>query len=131
FEQWWHRRQSFQLVWTVGLLWYGISAGTEFLGGAFGWNEVIYRVWYLIGAFFVAAYLGMGTIYLLAKTRFGYFAGVTVLIGGGLSLLFSHLNIKGTSTPVYPGSATAGTIAFVVAAIGGVAIIVATAVRRP
>jgi len=124
FEQWWHRRQSFQLVWTVGLLWYGISAGTEFLGGAFGWNEVIYRVWYLIGAFFVAAYLGMGTIYLLAKTRFGYFAGVTVLIGGGLSLLFSRLSL-------YPGSGTAGTIAFVIAAIGGVAIIVATAVRRP
>jgi len=124
FEQWWHRRQSFQLVWTVGLLWYGISAGTEFLGGAFGWNEVIYRVWYLIGAFFVAAYLGMGTIYLLAKTRFGYFAGVTVLIGGGLSLLFSRLDL-------YPGSGAAGTIAFVIAAIGGVAIIVATAVRRP
>src|SRR5690348_16674698 len=99
FEQWWHRRQSFQLVWTVGLLWYGISAGTEFLGGAFGWNEVIYRIWYLIGAFFVAAYLGMGTIYLLAKTRFGYFAGVTVLIGGGLSLLFSRLSL-------YPGSGT-------------------------
>jgi len=124
FEQWWHRRQSFQLVWTVGLLWYGISAGTEFLGGAFGWNEVIYRVWYLIGAFFVAAYLGMGTIYLLAKTRFGYFAGVTVLVGGGLSLLFSRLSL-------YPGSGAAGTIAFVIAAIGGVAIIVATAVRRP
>ena len=124
FEQWWHRRQSFQLVWTVGLLWYGISAGTEFLGGAFGWNELIYRVWYLIGAFFVAAYLGMGTIYLLAKTRFGYFAGVTVLIGGVLSLLFSRLSL-------YPGSGAAGTIAFVIAAIGGVAIIVATAVRRP
>ncbi|HEV2218561.1 MAG TPA: hypothetical protein VGV88_13440 [Candidatus Dormibacteraeota bacterium] len=131
FDQWWQRRQSFQLVWAIGLLWYGISAGTEFLGGAFGWTEGLYRTWYLIGAFFVAAYLGAGTIYLLAKTRFGYFAGVTVLLGGVLSLLFSHLDAKGTNTPIYPGAGTAGTIAFVIAAAGGVAIIVATAVRRP
>jgi hypothetical protein len=131
FDQWWRSRHAFQLVWAIGLLWYGISAGTEFLGGAFGWNEGLYRAWYLIGAFFVAAYLGAGTIYLLAKTRFGYFAGVTVLIGGALSLLFSHLDAKGTTTPIYPGSGTAGTIAFGIAAAGGIAIIAATALRRP
>jgi len=95
FDQWWQRRHAFQLVWAIGLLWYGISAGSEFLGGAFGWTEGLYRAWYLIGAFFVAAYLGAGTIYLLAKSRFGYFAGVTVLIGGALSLLFSP---RGTSS---------------------------------
>jgi hypothetical protein len=131
FDQWWQRRNSFQLVWAIGLLWYGISAGTEFLGGALGWNEGLYRAWYLIGAFFVAAYLGAGTIYLLAKTRFGYFAGATVLIGGLLSLLFSHLDVEGTSTPLYPGSGTAGTVAFLIAGAGGIAIIAATAIRRP
>src|SRR6185312_9713305 len=129
-DQWWQRRHSFQLVWGIGLLFYGISAGTEFLGSAFGWSEPLYRVWYLIGAFFVAAYLGAGTIYLLTKTRFGYFAGVTVLIGGLLSLVFSHVNARGTDIPLYPGAETAGAVAFVIASIGGVAIIVATAVRR-
>ena len=129
FDQWWQRRHAFQLVWAIGLLWYGISAGCEFIGGAFGWSEPLYRTWYLIGAFFVAAYLGAGTIYLLSKTRFGYFAGATVLIGGLLSLLFSHANAKGSDVPLYPGSATAGTVAFVIAAIGGIAIIAATAVR--
>ncbi|MEP6753179.1 MAG: hypothetical protein ABI959_10585 [Candidatus Dormiibacterota bacterium] len=129
FDQWWQRRRAFQLVWSIGLLWYGISAGCEFIGGAFGWSEPLYRAWYLIGAFFVAAYLGAGTIYLLSKTRFGYFAGATVLFGGLLSLLFSHATVKGTSVPLYPGSATAGTVAFVIAAIGGIAIIAATAVR--
>jgi hypothetical protein len=130
FDQWWQRRQAFQLVWAIGLLWYGIAAGCEFVGGAFGWNEPLYRVWYLTGAFFVAAYLGAGTIYLLSKTRFGYFAGVTVLIGGWLSLLFSHATAKGSHLPLYPGSTTAGAVAFGVALMGGVAIIVATAVRR-
>ncbi len=131
FDQWWQKRHSFQLVWAVGLVWYGISAGMEFVGGAFGWSETVYRVWYLIGAFFVASYLGAGTIYLLAKTRFGFFAGTTVLVGGLLSLLFSHLNAKGTSTPLYPGAGTAGTVAFAIALAGGVAIVAATAVRRP
>jgi hypothetical protein len=130
FDQWVQRRHSFQLVWAIGLLWYGISAGCEFIGGAFGWSEPLYRVWYLIGAFYVAAYLGAGSIYLLSKTRFGYFAGVTVLIGGTLSILFSHATARGTNTPLYPGSATAGMVAFGVAMVGGLAIIAATAVRR-
>ena len=120
-DQWWQRRHSFQLVWGIGLLWYGVSAGTEFIGSAFGWSEPLYRAWYLMGAFFVASYLGAGTIYLLAKTRFGYFAGATIVIGGVLSFAF---------TPLYPGSRTAGTIAFAVAFVGGVAVIAATALRR-
>ena len=122
-DQWNRRHRAFQLVWAVGLLFYGVSAGTEFVGSAYGWHESLYRAWYLIGAFYVAAYLGMGTIYLLARSRFGYFAGATVLLGGLLSLLFSL-------SPRYPGAATAGTVTFVIALIGGVAIIVATATRR-
>jgi hypothetical protein len=122
FDQWWQRRHAFQLVWAIGLLWYGISAGTEFWGSAFGWSEPLYRTWYLIGALYVPPYLALGTIYLLAKTRFAYFAGVTVLIGGALSLLFSKL---------YPGSTTTAFVVFSIALVGGIAIIVATAVRRP
>jgi hypothetical protein len=130
FDQWWQRRHPFQLVWAIGLVWYGISTGCEFIGGAFGWSEPLYRAWYLTGGFFVAAYLGAGSIYLLSKTRFGYFAGVTVLIGGALSLLFSHVTATGSNVPLYPGSATAGTVAFAIALFGGVAIIAATVVRR-
>ncbi|HEY6116609.1 MAG TPA: hypothetical protein VI172_11675 [Candidatus Dormibacteraeota bacterium] len=121
-DQWWQRRHAFQLVWAIGLLWYGISAGTEFWGSAFGWSEPLYRTWYLIGALYVPPYLGLGTIYLLSKTRFGYFAGVTVIIGGGLSLLFSK---------VYPGSTMTAMVVFAIALAGGIAIVVATAVRRP
>lgn len=79
--QWSRRHRGFQLVWAIGLLWYGLSAGTEFLGSAFGWNETLYRSWYLIGAFFVAAYLGAGTIVLLARTRFGYFVAASFVFG--------------------------------------------------
>jgi hypothetical protein len=53
------------------------------------------------------------------------------LLGGLLSLLFSHATARGTHTALYPGSETAGLAAFVVALIGGLAIVIATAVRRP
>ncbi|MGZ6371936.1 MAG: hypothetical protein ACXWL8_00910 [Candidatus Limnocylindria bacterium] len=86
-DQWLRRRQPYQLVWTVGLLWYGISAGTEFLGGAFGWSGPLYRAWYLIGAVMVAGWLGLGTVYLLARTRFGYAFAASLLLAGLFTLL--------------------------------------------
>ena len=88
-DQWLRRRQPYQLVWTIGLLWYGISAGTEFIGSTFGWSEPLYRAWYLVGAFGVAAYLGMGTVYLLNRTRFGYFVAVSFALAGLFSFLTS------------------------------------------
>jgi hypothetical protein len=120
-DQWWQRRHSFQLVWAIGLVWYAVAAGTEFLGEGFGWSVPLYRTWYLIGAFLVPAYLGAGTLYLLSKTRFGYFVAVSVLLGGLFSLL---------ATKQYAGSTTGGAIAFTVALLAAAAIAAATAFRR-
>ena len=92
--QWRGRRRPFQLVWAVGLLWYGISAGTEFWGSAFGWSDPLYRAWYLIGALYVAAYMGLGTVYLLARTRFGYFAAASIFLGGLFSILSQQRLIR-------------------------------------
>ncbi|MHB1004910.1 MAG: hypothetical protein ACYC3S_04615 [Chloroflexota bacterium] len=69
FGQFRRRRRPYQIVWTIGLLMYAIGAGSEFLGNLAGWSVDLYRVWYVAGAFFVAAYLGMGTIYLVAPRR--------------------------------------------------------------
>ncbi|HEV2414009.1 MAG TPA: hypothetical protein VGX27_04325 [Candidatus Dormibacteraeota bacterium] len=121
FDQWRQRRHSFQLVWSIGLLWYGIAAGTEFLGEAFGWGAPLYRTWYLVGAFLVPSYLGAGTLYLLQKTRFGYFVAASVVLGG----LFSVL-----ATSKYVGSSTAGYVTLGAAIVAGVAIAVTTARRR-
>src|ERR1700682_4956803 len=95
FDQWRQTRRGFQLVWAVGLLWYAISAGTECAGSAFGWSAALYRAWYLVGAFYVAAWLGMGTIYLLAKTAFGYFVAFTIFLGGLLSLVYALTRYPG------------------------------------
>ena len=72
FDQWRERRGGFQLIWAIGMLFYGIAAGCEAFAGAGGWNETLYRTWYLAGAVWTAGWLGLGTAFLLGKTRFGY-----------------------------------------------------------
>jgi hypothetical protein len=64
------RRRTYQLVWAFGLVSYGLGTLAEFLFETGVWNRGIYDLWYVFGAFFVAAYLGMGTVYLLAPRRF-------------------------------------------------------------
>jgi hypothetical protein len=125
-DQWLRRRHSYQLVWTVGLLWYGISAGTEFLGGAFGWSEPLYRAWYLIGAFGVAAYLGLGTVFLLRNTRFGYFVAFSVFAGG----LFSILSGLARAKEGDPASGTTIMAVVVFATVAALALAAATRMRR-
>ena len=60
-DQWRERRRGFQLVWMFGMLWYGIGAGAEAIAALSGWNELLYRTWYLTGAVWTAAWLGLGT----------------------------------------------------------------------
>ncbi|MBI2776126.1 MAG: hypothetical protein HYX57_02505 [Chloroflexi bacterium] len=116
-DQWRERRRPYQLIWTIGMLWYGISAGTEFLGGALGWSEPLYRAWYLIGAIWVAGWLGLGTVFLLAKTRFGYAFAFSL----GLAGLFTYLSYakyrypdSGAAPFIYAGIALALAVAIVV-----------------
>lgn len=54
------------LVWGVGLIFYGIGGACEAFSGAFGANPIVLKIWYLFGAILVAAWLGQGTVFLLA-----------------------------------------------------------------
>jgi hypothetical protein len=68
-DQYFARRKPHQLLWAAGLLMYCVSTFTEFWWNVIGHDVVIYRLWYLIGAIMVAAYLGQGTLYLLVRRR--------------------------------------------------------------
>jgi hypothetical protein len=82
FDQWLERRRGFQLTWALGMLFFGIASGCEAIGAALGWNDAVYRTWYLTGAVWTAAWLGLGTALLLGRTRFGYAYAALVLLGG-------------------------------------------------
>ena len=87
FDQWRERRQTFQLVWAAGMLFYGVASGCEAIGAASGWNEALYRTWYLTGAIWTAGWLGLGTAFLLGRTRFGYTFALCLLLAGVFTLL--------------------------------------------
>lgn len=86
-DQWRDRRQPFQLVWAIGMTFFGIASGAEALAGIGGWNEGLYRTWYLTGGILTAGWLGLGTALLLARTRFGYTFAILTFLAGLFTLL--------------------------------------------
>jgi hypothetical protein len=63
------RKGTYLLLWGIGGIFYGIGGLCEAYNGAIGWNPLVFRLWYLFGAILVAAWLGQGTVFLLAKRK--------------------------------------------------------------
>ncbi len=104
-DQWLERRHGFQLAWAVGTLCYTLGSGAEALAAANGWNEPLYRTWYLAGGIMTAAWLGLGTAFLLTRTRFGYTYAALFVLAGFVALMGG----------VSPKNAGAGPLPFVYA----------------
>lgn len=57
------------VAWLIGLGCYAVGVGCQMLGELGYMSGLVYRLWYLTGAFFTAAYLGMGSLYLIGRPR--------------------------------------------------------------
>ncbi|MBF8289057.1 MAG: hypothetical protein HW391_25 [Chloroflexi bacterium] len=114
-DQWRTRRQTFQLAWAIGMALFGIGSASEAIAGAAGWSETLYRTWYLTGAVLTPGWLGLGTAFLLSRTRFGYAYAFTLLLGG----LFTFLT---QAKFHYEGAGAAPILYFIVAAVLGLAV---------
>ena len=119
FEQWRVRRGGFQLIWGFGMLFYGIAAGAEVLAGLGGWNEALYRTWYLTGAVWTAGWLGLGTTFLLGRTRFGYSFALCLFLAGLFTFLIRN-------KPEYQGAGALPLLYFLVAGSLALAVAVET-----
>jgi len=62
------RRGPHLLMWTIGLLFYGLGTLAEVLL-AFSFNGLVLKMWYLSGAMLTAAWLGQGSVHLLIRKR--------------------------------------------------------------
>lgn len=115
-DQWRERRHGFQLIWAIGMLFFATAEASEAIGAASGWSEPLYRTWYLTGAVSTAGWLGLGTAYLLGKTRFGYAYALLVFFGGFLAFVARNTY----------GAGTIGLLVLIAALVVAVAIAVET-----
>jgi len=88
YRQFVARGRPYQLVWSAALLIFGFGTFCQYLAELYGWNPMIYRTWYYTGAMLAAAYLGQGTVYLMAPRRVAH---LTMAILGIISLVGLYL----------------------------------------
>ena len=76
-------RSMHLLMWGIGLALFAVGSATEAIS-TFGFNDLVFRLWYLCGAVLTAAWIGQGTVYLLLRRRWG---NVTMAILALLTLV--------------------------------------------
>jgi hypothetical protein len=111
FRRYADRKSPHLLLWGIGLTFYAIGGFCEGYYGAFGWNPLVFRLWYLFGAILVAAWLGQGTVFLLAKKKWAAWTLAILLAGSvyGLVRVFgAELDPSLLTTGVHTGSELSG-----------------------
>ena len=110
-RRYWERKGLHLLLWGIGMIFYGIGGFCEGYFGAFGWNSTIFRMWYLFGAILVAAWLGQGTVYLLAKKSWAHGLMVILILGsiyGAYKVLGAELDPTLMTSSLHTGSEMSG-----------------------
>lgn len=121
FDQWRTRQRGYQLIWAFGMAFFAIAVAAEAIAAANGWDEAIYRTWYLTGAVWTAGWLGLGTAFLLGRTRFGYAFGLCLVLAGLFTFLTARRNPE-----IYADAGTVAMLYFLVAFVLAVAVSVET-----
>jgi hypothetical protein len=68
-RQWLARRRPHQLAWSLAFAFFTVGVTCQLTAALIGWSGPLYRIWYLSGALLVAAWLGHGTVLLMAGAR--------------------------------------------------------------
>jgi MFS family permease len=120
-DQWRTRRRAYQAIWAAGILFFGIAVACEAIAAAAGWNEPVYRLWYLTGAVWTAGWLGLGNAFLLGRTRFGFAFAVCLFFAGLFTFLTARRNPE-----IYSDASTVAMLYFLVAAVLALAVSIET-----
>ena len=110
-RRYWERKGLHLLLWGIGMIFYGIGGFCEGYYGAFGWNTTVFRMWYLFGAILVAAWLGQGTVYLLAKKTWANGLMVLLILGsiyGAVKVFGAELDPTQMTSSLHTGSEMSG-----------------------
>jgi len=91
FRRWRERRSGYHLLWwSLGIALYGVGTFTEAWTTLFGWNEFVFRSWYVAGALLGGAPLAQGTAYLLLPRRWAHAFAVALVaaVAAGATVVF-------------------------------------------
>lgn len=83
------------LWWGIGMVTYGIGTMTEASTTLFGWNPIVFKFWYVAGAFLGGYPLAQGSIYLLMNGRFARWSAriaCAVIAAGAILVFLSPVN---------------------------------------
>jgi hypothetical protein len=111
FRRYAARRGPHLLLWGIGMVFYGLGGFAEGYYGAAGWSPVVFRIWYLAGAILVAAWLGQGTVYLLAPSRWANALMLLLTVGSAYAavrVIGAELDPGLMTTSVHTGSELSG-----------------------
>lgn len=98
--RWRERRTGHLLAWSAGLGAYALGAAAIAWGAAAGWNEGVFRAYYLFGGLLTAALLGAGSLLGVGVRAAGPVALVYTGIAVGVALAAPlEVPVSGTSIP--------------------------------
>jgi hypothetical protein len=100
FARFLKRRGPHLLLWTIGLVFYGIGTLAEVVL-AFSFSGLMLKLWYLSGAMLTAAWLGQGSLHLLVRKR-----GITWTLTGILTAVSLLAMTLVLIAPLTPAAAT-------------------------
>ena len=74
------KKEAFYLLWWgLGVIAYGAGTFVESVNTLFGWSELNFKLWYILGALLGGAPLAIGSVYLLMGKKIGHIS-VGILI---------------------------------------------------
>jgi hypothetical protein len=99
FDQHLARPRPYKLLWALGLVFYGVGAGSVFVAEISHWSVLDLKVWYVFGGVLTAAYLGLGSLYLLGPRRVAQWAvGIAVVLSVYAAVRLLLLPVSGAES---------------------------------
>ena len=95
YRQWLKEPSKFFAWWIVGIFFYGAGTLPEAITAFVGWNENVFKAWYILGALIGGFPLAQGTIYLIMKKNPANFLSVLfipVIIVGAIDCALSPID---------------------------------------
>lgn len=119
-DQWRERRHAYQAIWALGMAFFALAAASEAVLVAAP-SETSYQLWYLAGGIWTVGWLGLGTAFLLGRTRFGFGFAACLFLAGLFTFLAPRRDPAG-----YANVGTLPMIYFLIAVVLAFAVAVET-----